>query len=207
MQNKKIIQILKGAIVWLVLFLAVGGLGSWILFWKAEQEEKKLSLAKEDYRLTLAKIQSYDKIKANFESSKAIRGEMEKTVLNSDNTLELIEELEKAAAQTGVSLRTSIGEKPGSRGIISKASQGNIGGNSSQKGGKNQPEVWLQLDVGGRYRNILQFIIYLENTQKLVSIGSIDIIQAQSLSVEEILQNTEGTTGDLTAEILITGNL
>jgi len=190
----------------MVIFLTAGGLGSWILFWKVEQAEGELETLKKDYEIKLADVQSYAEAKENYQKNKQLGSELKKMLVGREDTLGLIEELEKAAAAAGVYLKTNVGTEPGSNKILSGIGQTGSGKNKSA--GKNEEqdkEVWLQLNVEGKYLNVLQFITYLENSYRLVSVEGIKISQAQEIIAEGFFQNQEAAApGDLKAEILIT---
>ena len=209
MENKNIIKILRWPLVLIVLFITAGGLGSWFLFWRVEQTEGELEILKEDYAIKLADVRSYAELKENYQKNKLLGDEIKKMLVGQKNTLGLIEELEKAAVTAGIGLKTNIGIKPGSNKITSGLGQcggGNMNKSADDKKEKDN-EIWLQLNIEGRYASILQFIAYLENSYRLISIESVKFSQAQNIGAEDFFQNQEALSlGDLKAEILVTNS-
>ncbi len=208
MQNKNILEILKWPLSLIVIFLTLGGLGSWFIFWKVDKEEEKLDLAKENYRLTALQIRSIDEIKKNHDSSQYLKTELDKMTLNQANTLDLIEELEKVAVSLGLTLKTSVGENPNSSsGNIKNLQDKTVKAGSNQDSNKkNEDQVWLDLETEGRFNDIRKFVFYLENSQKLVLIASLSLSQGQVLLPEEVFKDPTNnfSNEDLKVEILIT---
>jgi len=197
MQNKKIINILKGSIIWTAIFLFVGGFGSWLLFQKIKSEEANLEETKNNYETTLKQIQVFDTVKKDFENTKKLKSQVEKIIVKPENTLELIQELEKDAQTSGVTLNTSVGERPGSKKNIPKVGQPKLNNSSEQ-------EIWLLLEVNGSFKKILQFVKRLETGDKLVSVSDVDIGQSQNISPEDIFETGSESLGNLKATILVT---
>ena len=106
--------------------------------------------------------------------------------------------MEKGTAAADVTLITSVGQEPGSKAMFPKGF-----GSSNNTNSANQ-DVWLQLDVEGNFSDILKFVYYLENSQKLIAVSSIDIDQVHTLNPSDALNNQEGSLGDLKASILVT---
>jgi hypothetical protein len=205
MQNKKIITILQGPLIWVFVVLVLGFVGTWYLFQFVDKEEQTLEAARNDYLISLRQLESFDKIKSNFESTKSIKTETENMVVKSDSTLSLIEELERAAEVSGVRLKTDVGEKPGTtKKIVNKLGQFPAAGSANGNTNATDQEVWLELTAEGNYANILKFIRYLENARKLIAVSSVNINQASTMSAADALDNTEGTLGYLKAVILVT---
>ena len=206
MQNKKIITIFEGAVAWIFVVIIIGILGSWYLFQILEKEELSLETAKNDYQVSLRQLESFDKIKQDFESTKNIKAEAENMLVNADNTLSLIEELERAANVSGVSLKTAVGQKPGTTKIpISQLGQfPGKGASNKNTNEAPEPEVWLELTAEGNFEGILKFIRYLENSRKLIAVSSLNVNQATNISATDILENSEGELGYLRAVILVT---
>lgn len=206
MQNKKIITILQGPIGWVFVVLIIGVVGTWYLFQFVGKEEQSLELARNDYLVSLRQLEAFDKIKLGFENTKSIKTETESMVVNADNTLSLIEELEKAAGVSGVTLKTAVGQKPGTaKKSASQLGQFPAAGSANKNtNGSAEQEVWLELTVDGNYFSILKFIRYLENSRKLIAISSLNLDQATTMSATDVLDNSEGVLGNLKAVILVT---
>lgn len=207
MQNKKIITILEGSFIWVFAVIVIGTVGTWYLFRLVDKTEQSLEIAKGDYRTTLEQLDSFEKIKGNFESTKSIKAETENMLIGADNTLSLIEELEKAAEISGVILKTNIGVKPGTiKQIVPKAGQFPQTVKEGDKKNVNaaDQELWLELTVEGNFSGILKFVRYLENARRLVAISSININQGNNLLASDVLENNEETLGNLKAIILVT---
>lgn len=207
MQNKRIIIILQGSIAWILVVMIIGTIGTWYLFRFVDKAEQSLEVAKNDYRTTLGQLESFEKIKVNSESTKSIKTETENMLVSADNTLVLIEELEKAAEISGVILTTNIGVRPGtSKQIISKVGQFPQMVKEGDKKNTNpaDQELWLELTVEGNFPGILKFVRYLENAHKLIAVSSLNINQGGNMLAQEILENSEETLGNLKAVILVT---
>jgi len=199
-QNKKIISTLGGSLAWMLALAVIGVLGSWFLFQKIAVEETDLKKAKDNYDVTLKQLQSFDSVKSDFEESMELKNEAENMMVKTDNILSLIEELEKAAQSSGVVLKTNVGEKPGTSKNFPKAAQAKAAANSNNN---SEQEVWLQLEVNGSFANVLQFIRYLENAKKLISIASISINQSEKFGAEEFPVSGDELLGKLKTVILI----
>lgn len=204
-QNKKIIETFQGSLMWVVAVAVLGTLGTWFLFQKISANEESLEKAKSDYQTTLKQLETFDSIKSNFENTKAIKDEVDSMVVKPDSTLSLIEELERAADASSVSLQTSIGEKPGTtKSVTAKLNPFQPSGTANSNTNTAEQEVWLQLTVEGNFSNILTFIKYLENGQKLVSVSTINLDQSNTVSAAEALNNKDENMGYLKAVILVT---
>jgi len=207
MQNKKIITILQGSLAWVFVVLVIGAIGTWYLFRFVDKAEQSLEVARDDYQTTLGQLESFDEIKSNFESTKGIKNDAESMLVGADNTLSLIEELEKAAEISGVTLKTSVGVKPGTtKQIVPKLGQFPQTGleNKNKNTNASDQEVWLELTVEGNFSGILKFVRYLENARKLVAVSSININQGSTMLAADVLENSEGTLGNLKSVILVT---
>jgi len=198
MQNKKIITIVKGALVWIFAVLVLGGLGSWFLLQEIKNEEAALLEAKNNYENTLEQSQSFDTVKKDFDNTKNLKEEVSGMLVKPDSVLGLIEELEKAAQLSQVTLKTSVGERPGRKNIFKP---GQAGAATAANANSNQ-EIWLQLGVEGKFANILQFVRYLENAKKMVSVSSISINQSQFVA-SDFSGSKDESLGQLKADILV----
>lgn len=196
MENKKIITILQSSFIYVFIFLVVGGLGSWLIFKKVKSDEAGLEVAKNNYNETLKQLESFDKVKKDFDESVGLRDQISNMVVRPEGTLGLIEELEGAASSSGITLSTSISDNPVSRKNPKIGQSKNSNTNADQ-------EIWLELNAEGKYSNILQFIKYLENAKRLIAISTISIEQSEKLAPEEVLNSAEGTLGNLKAKILV----
>jgi len=198
MQNKKIISIFQTPFLYVFVLLVVGGFMSWFLYQQVRSEEAGLELARNKYQSTLKQLETFDSVKADFEASSSLKDQVSGMIVNSGDTLGLIEELENAARLTGVTLTTNIGANP-----ITKNNPKIAQAKANSNTNANQ-EVWLELNVEGNHQNTLQFIRYLENAKKLVNVSTISINQADSnVTLDEIFSNPEGQLGNLNTKILI----
>lgn len=195
MENKNIITILKTFLIWIIPLFVFSGFGSWFLFQKIKQEKIKLEEAKIENEEIIKQLQSFEIVKEDFEEVKKEKEILEKTVANSGNTLDLIKELEGAAQMTGVTLKTSVGERPQLKKIVSKAQNAND---------NKQGELWLQLEVEGKYFNILKFVHYLENSNKIISISTVSFNQIDDVSPELVFGSKPEKLGILRVNLLIT---
>lgn len=183
-----------------MLVIGVAGvLGSWFLFQKIAVEEAKLKIAKDNYNTTLEQLKSFEVVKSDFEKSKSLKSEMENMTVQTDNVLGLIEELEKAAQSSGVILKTSVGQRPNTSSFPKTARSKTTGTDSNS----NQ-EVWLQLEADGNFTNILQFVRYVENARKLVSVASISVGQLENIEAGKFPTAGDESLGKLKAVILVT---
>jgi len=200
MQNKKIISIFQTPFVYVFVFLVAGGFMSWFLYQQIKSEEAGLELAKNNYRGTLKQLESFDSVKSDFDASSNLKDQISGMIVDPGDTLGLIEELENAAKAAGVTLTTNIGANPVTKNNP-KVAQGKAGANANTNASR---EVWLELNVEGNYASTLQFIRYLENAKKLVSVSTVTIDQASSnATLDEIFSNPEGQLGNLKTKILI----
>jgi len=200
MQNKKIIAIFQTAFIYVFVLLVVGGFMSWFLYQQVRNEEAGLELEKNDYNNTLKQLDSFDSVKSDFEASSSLKDQVSGMLVNSGDTLGLIEELESAAKMTGVSLTTNIGSNPATKNNP-KIAQAKAGANANTNASQ---EVWLELNIEGNYSSSLQFIRYLENAKKLINVSTISINQADAnVTLDEIFSNPEGSLGNLKTQILI----
>ena len=171
---------------------------SWFLYQQILSEEARLEAAQNNYDNTLRQLDSFDSVKSDFDDSVNLKNQISGMLIEPDGTLGLIEELENAAELSGVTLVTNIGDNP------AKKSSPKIGQIKSANTNNNaNKDVWLELNIEGSYANTLQFIRYLENAKRLVTVSTISMNQAQNYSPDKILENADESLGSLKTKILI----
>ena len=197
MKNKKLQIILKTALPWVALLLAVGVGGGWFVFSKLDEEETKLDEVIQNYSDTEIQLKSFEEIKKDYDTYKGDREKLQNMVVSKNNTLNLIQELEEGAKVAGVQLKTSVGEKP-----LSKKNPGAKTTESSTPG-KEEP-LWLKAELIGNFDNVVKFIKYIENGSFLVSITNLTLSQSKKSTPENMLENKDGSLGIVNATLLIT---
>ncbi len=190
MQKKNMYGLLKLICFAMIPFFAVSSLATWYLFKRIKQEKVSLEEAKVYHEETLKQLESFEEIKENLEGIKQTKELFEGTMMNPDKTLELVRELEEGAEYTGVELRTSIGEKP----KIKKAGSKTADAGATEAGSKD--EIWLKLEVSGNFFNILKFVRFAENANKIIGVSTLSLTKNRQMTPVDLLTEVEETEED-----------
>lgn len=177
------------------MLLGLGSFGGFFALKELDKEEAKLDEIIQNYSDTAEQLKSFEEIKKTYDSYQGDREKLQNMVVSKKNTLGLIQELEDAAKVSGVILKTSVGEKPLQRKTVSKI-------DPSKDQNKEEP-LWLQAELLGDFQGITKFVKYVENGSFMVNIASFKIIQSKTSTPENMLENKDGTLGNLSATFLI----
>lgn len=201
MQKKNVYGLLKVTCFGVIPFFTVASLGTWYLFKRIKQERVLLEEAKTYHEETLRQLDSFEKIQENLEDIKQTKELFEATLMSGGKTLELIKELEEGADYTGVELKTGVGEKPEKK----KTAVKNLDTGKTDTGAKD--EVWLKLEVSGNFFNILKFVRYIENSNKIIGVSTLSLVKNRQVTPVDLAAGQEETEEDkLSKAVILVGN-
>jgi len=209
-KDKVINKLMKGIGFWLLILLILAAGGGFFLIKKINSSKENLKSAYHDYYTTLNQLSSFNTLQDDYASLMERKKTLENMRVSKANSLDLIEDLEKAAVLSDVKLTTSVARPED---LVAKKAK--------KKEVEDEDLVILKLDAEGNYNNVLDFLKRIENGEKIVFIRNIKInqvakvdlgelnpleIEEQELKQGEVEETEETNTqamGELRAEILI----
>ena len=201
MKNKKEL-ILRSFLFWLIIPSLIGAFLIWLLLGEIKSEELKLDETNLNYVTVKQQLNSFDKIKKNFEFVNKEKNELESLAVNKEETLDLIKEIEKAAELANVKVKTEVSQDN----PFKKIPQNTKAREAAKKAAVSSNDIWLKLELEGNFKGILRFVKYLENGNRLINIQTISIRQSEILTPETVFGKENISLGNLNVSVLVSNN-